>query len=81
MVDANVAEELFEIKAKLDKIENLLNNLTNELKMMKQHGVASSAIPPPPPPPMHGLIQPKKLQAVKTPQFDGVMNELNQLFK
>lgn len=48
--------------------------------MIKQHEMASSAIPPPPPP-MQGLIQPKKLQTVKTPQFDGVLNEMKELFK
>lgn len=79
MVDVNIAEELFEIKAKMDNIGELLNNITNELKILKQYGGPSSAIPPPPP--MQGLIQPKKPQAVKTPQFNGVMNELNELFK
>lgn len=80
LVEANVAEELFEIKAKLNNIENLLNNLTNELRMMKQHEMASSAIPPPPPP-MQGLIQTKKLRTVEKPQFDGVLNEMKEFFK
>lgn len=69
------------MRSKLNNIENLLNNLTNELRMVNQNEVTSSAIPPPPPPPMQSVIQPKKLQTLKTPQFDGVVNELNELFK
>lgn len=80
MVDATIAEELIEIKAKLNNIENLLDNLTNEFKKMKKIEVANPSMPPPPPP-MHGLVQPKKLQTVQAPKFDGVLKELNEIFK
>lgn len=77
--------EISQINSSIKNIENILSNLSEDLKTRTVPTLTSTPTPPPPPPPPPvppvGLIVPKKILESRTSQQTNLLNELSNVFR
>lgn len=77
-------DEISQIKSSIKNIENILSNLSKDLKTRTVTTSTPIPAPPPPPPPPGpavGLIVPKKILESRTSQQTNLLNELSNVFR